>query len=451
MKWTTFKYKDAVVVGLGRSGLAAARLLKRKGVNVRVTEISDSGSEIKERMKLLSDEGIEVETGRHSLSLIDGADLVVVSPGVSQEVTFISYARKRRVPIIGELELAAYFCKAPLIAVGGTNGKSTTVTLLAEILKKAGRSALIAGNIGHPLCDFVDELSSRDLVVVEVSSFQLETIKSFKPWIAILLNITPDHLDRYNKSFDDYAQTELLLFKNQSTDDYSLLNDDDPIVRGASTRARVIRFSLRNELSEGVFIKDGWVCSRFDRTENIILRCEEIKLPGMHNLENILSAVGAATICGISYEDIGVVLREFRGLPHRMEFVRNVRGVNFINDSKGTNVGAVLRSLESISSPIILIAGGRAKEADFSLLRKSVKAKVKVVILLGEAQKIIEKGLMGTVQFKRANSMEEAVRLAHSLAEEGDTVLLSPGCSSFDMFANFEERGEVFKKAVKEL
>ena len=453
MKKTAFKYidRDVVVIGLGRSGLAAARLLKKKGARVKVTEISNRSNEIGERARLLLDEGIEVETGRHSLSLIDEAALVVVSPGVPQQAAPISYARKHGVPVIGELELAAYFCKAPLIAVGGTNGKSTTVTLLGEIFKRAGRSAFVAGNIGYPLCDFVDELSPADLAIVEVSSFQLETTRSFKPWIAILLNITPDHLNRYNNSFDNYAKTELSFFKNQSADDYALLNDDDTLVRVAPTKAKVIKFSRRNELSEGIFVKDGWVCSRFDGIENIILSCDEIKLHGVHNLENILAAVGAAIICGVSSEDIGNVLREFSGLPHRMEFVRNFAGVSFINDSKGTNVGAVLKSLESISSPIILIAGGSAKGADFSLLRRSVKAKVRIAVLLGEAQEIMEKALIGTVQVKRADSLEEAVKLAHSLADKGDTVLLSPGCSSFDMFANFEERGEVFKKAVRGL
>lgn len=443
--------KNVVVVGLGRSGLAAARLLKKKEARVKVTEISDGSSEIAERVRLLTGEGIEVETGRHSLSLIDKADLVVVSPGVPLEAPPISYARKHGVPVIGELELAACLCKAPLIAVGGTNGKSTTVTLLAEILRQAGRPALVAGNIGYPLCDFVDELSSADLAIIEVSSFQLETIKSFKPWIAILLNITPDHLDRHNNSFDDYAQAELSLFKNQSTDDYALLNDDDPLVRMAPTDARVIKFSRRNELSEGAFVKDGQVCSRFNGTEDVILSCDEIKLHGVHNLENTLAAVSAAIICGVSGEDIGNVLRGFSGLAHRMELVGDFRGVNFINDSKGTNVGAVLKSLESISSPVILIAGGRSKGADFSLLRRSIRAKVKLAILLGEARPMMEKALMGAVQIKRADSLEEAVKLAHSKAREGDTVLLSPACSSLDMFANFEERGEVFKKAVREL
>jgi UDP-N-acetylmuramoylalanine--D-glutamate ligase len=222
-------------------------------------------------------------------------------------------------------------------------------------------------------------------------------------------------------------------------------------VRVAPTKARVIKFSQRSELSEGAFVKDGLVCSCFDGTENIILPCDEIKLRGVHNLENVLSATLAATVCRIRVEVISNVLREFSGLPHRMEFVRNFAGVDFINDSKGTNIGAVLKSLESVSSPVILIAGGCAKGADFSLLRGSVRAKVKVAILLGEARQMMERALIGAVKLKRANSLQEAVKLAHSLADEGDTVLLSPACSSFDMFANFEERGEVFKKAVREL
>ncbi|MBT9137737.1 MAG: UDP-N-acetylmuramoylalanine--D-glutamate ligase [Syntrophomonadaceae bacterium] len=442
---------NVVVIGLGRSGLAAARLLKKKGARVKVSEVSQGNNEIGERAKLLLDEGIEVETGRHSLSLIDEASLVVVSPGVPQQAAPISHARRRGVPVISELELAACFCRAPLIAIGGTNGKSTTVTLLVEIFKRAGKPALIAGNIGYPLCDFVDELTPFDLVVVEVSSFQLETIKSFRPWIAILLNITPDHLDRYNNSFDNYTQAELELFRNQSADDYALLNDDDPLVRMAPTKARVIKFSQRNELSEGTFVKDGWVYSRFDGKEKAILSCDEIKLHGVHNRENVLAAVTAAIIYGVDSKDIGNVLRRFSGLEHRVEFVREVAGVRFINDSKGTNVGAVLKSLESISSPIILIAGGRGKGADFSCLTELAAAKVKVAILLGEATDVMEKELMEAVQVKRVDSLNEAVRLAHSLANEGDTVLLSPGCSSLDMFANFEERGEAFKKMVRDL
>ncbi len=442
---------NVVVIGLGRSGLAAARILKKRGARVVVSEASQENDEISERAKLLLDEGIKVETGRHSLSLIDEADLVVTSPGVPPSIPPISHARRRGIPVIGEFELGSYFCRAPLIAIGGTNGKSTTVTLLGEIFKMAGRSAIIAGNIGYPLCDFVDELSTGDLAVVEVSSFQLETIVSFKPWIAILLNITPDHLDRYNYSFDSYAKAELELFKNQSADDYALLNDDDTLVRMAETKARVIKFSQRNELSEGTFVKNGWVCSRFDGKEKAILSCDEIKLYGVHNLENVLAAVTAAIICGVDSKDIGNVLREFSGLEHRVEFVREIAGVNFVNDSKGTNVGAVLKSLESISSPVILIAGGRDKGMDFSVLRELAAAKVKVAILFGEAREMIEEALSEVVQVKKVDSLEEAVRLAHSLANKGDTVLLSPACSSFDMFANFEERGKAFKKIVREL
>ena len=447
--------KKVTVVGLGKSGLAAARLLINLGAEVTVTDKSSGGS-IERRAEKLKEEGGKVELGRHSREAIEGADLIVVSPGVPPDSLTFILARERGIPLIGELELGACRCAASIIAVTGTNGKSTTVTLIGEILKAEGRRVIVAGNIGDPLCSKVGKLKKDDLAVLEVSSFQLETIRNFKPFIAVILNVTADHLGRYHNSFSLYLRMKGRLLSNQGGKDFAVLNaDDDNLSKGKDILPRAgvgtLSFSRRRQLREGVFVEEGKIISRWHGEKSVILDCDELNIKGSHNLENALAATAVALICDVHPWVIARVLRGFSGLPHRSEFVAEVGGVKFVNDSKGTNVGAVAGSLESLKGPIILIAGGRDKGGDYSVLRKVIKEKVKVLILLGEAKDKIRKALAGITSVREVGSMEEAVRISYTLSARGETVLLSPGCSSFDMFKDFEERGRVFKEAVGRL
>ena len=448
--------KKVTVVGLGRSGLAAARLLIDKGAQVTVTDKS-SAEVIRKRAEELRIKGVEVEVGRHSQEAIEGADLIVVSPGVPPDSLPFNLAREKGIPLISELELGAYWCPAPILAVAGTNGKSTTVTLIGEILQAGGHRAVVAGNIGNPLSAAVRGLREDDLAVVELSSFQLETTKSFRPFIATILNISPDHLDRYEHSFSRYLRVKQRLFSNQQREDFAVFNaDDNNLCPGDGrlsfqVRAKTFFFSRRQPLREGVFVEEGKIVFRREGEKSVILASDELGIKGTHNLENALAATAMALICNIKPEIIAQVLKEFSGLPHRSEFVDEIGGVRFINDSKGTNVGAAAKSLEGIKGPVILIAGGRDKGSDYSSLREPIREKVKVLILLGEAKNKLGKALAGTTSIKKVGSLEEAVRVSYSLAVEGETVLLSPACSSLDMFRDFEERGRVFKEAVLSL
>ncbi len=447
--------KKVTVVGLGRSGLAAAQLLVNLGAEVTVTDKSSAEAVKKRAEKLKVWGSVKVEVGKHSQEAIEGADLIVVSPGVPPDSPPFTLAREKGIPLMGELELGACRCPAPIIAVTGTNGKSTTVTLTGEILKATGRKVIVAGNIGNALCAKAGELSKDDLAVVEVSSFQLETIGSFKPFIAVILNVSADHLDRYHNSFSSYLKVKERLLSYQEAEDFAVLNaDDDNLYKDSlypAGRSRTFFFSRQRRLREGVFVEGGKIISQWGGKRVVILACDELNIEGTHNLENALAATAIAVICKVEPRIIAGVLRRFPGLPHRLEFVDDIGGVRFINDSKGTNVGAVARSLESLKGAVILIAGGRDKGGDYSILKDLIREKVKALILLGEAKDKIKKALAGTTSIKEVDSLEEAVKVSYSLAVRGETVLLSPACASFDMFKNFEERGRVFKKAVGQL
>ncbi len=447
--------KKVTVVGLGRSGLAAAQLLVDLGAEVTVTDKSSAEAVKKRAEKLKVWGSVKVEVGKHSQEAIEGADLIVVSPGVPPDSPPFTLAREKGIPLMGELELGACWCPAPIIAVTGTNGKSTTVTLTGELLKAAGRKVIVAGNIGNPLCAKARELSKDGFAVVEVSSFQLETIGNFRPFIAAILNVSADHLDRYHNSFSHYLKVKERLLSYQEAEDFAVLNaDDDNLCKDSlypAGRARTFFFSRQRQLREGVFVEGGKIISQWGGKRVFILTCDELNIKGTHNLENALAATAIAVICKVEPRIISGVLRRFPGLPHRLEFVDEIGGVRFINDSKGTNVGAVARSLEGLKGGVILIAGGRDKGGDYAILKEPVKEKVKALILLGEAKDKIKKDLAGTTYIKEVDSLEEAVRVSYSLAVGGETVLLSPACASFDMFKNFEERGRVFKKAVGQL
>jgi len=452
----SFKGKRVTVVGMGASGVAAAALLAREGAEVLV--IDDRPKEIPRSLFPFSQGGQGQGTvrfhlgGRREEDLLS-SDWIVLSPGVPLQSLPVERLQARRIPIISEIELASIFLatlSAPIIAITGTNGKSTTTTLVGEILKGGGWKVFVGGNLGTPLSEAVS--GGWDFIVAELSSFQLETIHRFRPRIAALLNITPDHLDRY-PDFKSYQEAKWRVFENQGEGDYAVLNQDDPAAMPPTLKGAAIFFSRLAVPKRGVYLhwREGEIVSNLWGEPETIIRVEALKIKGSHNLENAMAAIAVTLLCGCSVERIRQSLASFKGLPHRMEFVREVRGVKYINDSKGTNVGAVIKSLEGLTAPVILIAGGKDKESDFTPLRALIFKKVKRLILLGEAQEKIARVFSDHPALERVGSMEQAVERAAASAEAGEIVLLSPGCASFDMFRDYQHRGEVFKEAVEGL
>lgn len=456
----SLKGKKVTVAGLARSGMAAAFLLKRQGAEVYATDAGDSDA-LRRNAILLKEAGIEVETGVHSRGFIAGKDLIVVSPAVPEDSVIFKWAREEGVPVIGEIELGYLCCEAPIIAVTGTNGKSTTTTLIGEILRVAGKDAVVCGNIGNPFCGELHRLKKDSIAVIEVSSFQLESIKSFKPFVSVVLNVSQNHFDRHPDPAS-YIAAKSRILENQESDDWAVLNYDDPAVRelGKKTNAKVIFFSrlgntvspvrkmnFSNGLSAGCY-EDGSLFVFEGKHKCFVSRESELKIKGPHNIENILACISVASVFNISADKIRRALTGFKGLEHRFELVAAIGGIDFINDSKATTVLAVKMALESCDKPVILIAGGHDKGSDFKVLRSVISSKVKKVVLIGEAKEKIRRHLNGTVPFIEADSMEDAVKKAYLSSSPGDCVLLSPMCASFDMFRDFEERGKVFKEAV---
>jgi UDP-N-acetylmuramoylalanine--D-glutamate ligase len=452
-----FAGKKVAVVGLARSGVAAARLLQTAGAAVTVADGKEE-KDLAGALALLDRAAIQVKLGPGYEKALLGADLVVISPGVPTDSNVLSDARRNGIPVIGELELASRFVKAPMLAVTGTNGKSTTVTLTGLLLKESGKRVFMGGNLGTPLSEAALETHQNpqgagyDYLVVEVSSFQLETIRTFRPWIAALLNITPDHLDRY-PSLAPYVAAKARIFEHQTDRDYALLNRDDPRVVeiGRNVRARRLEFSRRQPIDEGCGVQGDRLVLRLNGRETVVCRMTEIRTPGAHNIANAMAAVTISSVCGCPPEIMERVLRTFPGLEHAMELVRERGGVQYINDSKGTNVDATLKALDSFDHPIILIAGGKDKGADFSRLREAVRRRVKHVILIGEAKPALEQALEGASALTDAGSLREALDSASNLAQPGDIVLLSPACASFDMFVDYQDRGRQFKALVNAL
>lgn len=455
-----FQGKRVTVAGLARSGMAAAFLLNRQGAEVYATDTGDSDV-LKKNVVLLKEAGIEVETGVHSRKFIADKDLIVVSPAVTEDSVIFKWARQEGIPVIGEIELGFLCCEAPIIAVTGTNGKSTTTTLIGEILRVAGKDAVVCGNIGNPFCGELYRLKKDSIAVIEVSSFQLESIKSFKPFISVVLNVSQNHFDRH-PDLASYIAAKSRILENQGRDDWTVLNYDDPVVRelGNKTNAKVIFFSrLGNtagpvkeiRLSNGAFAgcyEDGSLFIFEAKHKRFVSREAELKIRGPHNIENILAALSVASVFNVSADKIRQALTGFKGLEHRFELVAAIGGVDFINDSKATTVLAVKMALESCDKPVILIAGGHDKGSDFKVLRSVISSKVKKIVLIGEAKEKIRRHLNGAVPFIEADSMEDAVKKAYLSSSPGDCVLLSPMCASFDMFRDFEQRGRVFKEAV---
>ncbi len=442
------KGKRILVVGLGRTGISVARFLKRKGAEVMASDINQP-SKFADSIRELEALGISIETGGHTISNFLESDLIVVSPGVPL-IEPLQEAIREGIKVVSEIELAYHFLNMPIIAVTGTNGKTTTTSLIGRMLADGGKRVWVGGNIGSPLIEACEE-DDIEFVVCEVSSFQLEWIEDFKPFIGILLNITEDHLDRH-PSFRDYAETKVKLFMNQKPSDYAILNGDDPVVTFLSgdLPSHIVRFSLQGGVMDGAFIEGDEIRLSLKGGREVY-PIADIRLKGLHNLENVMAAIVASRLCGVERDTIIETLKGFEGLPHRVEFVREYRGVSYYNDSKGTNTGAVMRSIECMGSPVVLIMGGKDKGIDYSVLRPVIKKKVKRLILFGEAKTRIEKALNNSIDMVKVKNLHEAVKVARDLAEEGDAVLFSPACSSFDMFRDYVERGEVFKRLVTSL
>lgn len=438
--------KRVSIIGASRSGLGLAQLLKAKGAKVFVSESSvDKWNSLSELTKL----DVDYEFGEHTERVLD-ADFIAVSPGVPLDIPILLEARQKGIPIYGEIEIAFWFSNAPVYAVTGTNGKSTTVTLLDLMLKASGKRSILAGNIGYPFSKAVLEWNAPDCYVLEISSYQLETIEVFSPKIAAILNITPDHLDRH-KTMEGYLRAKLKIASNQRACDSIWVNANDELLKNAEFTSRKYFFWKDGLPEAGAGVIDG----KMVVLGREIIKISEIKLKGPHNLENSLCASGMAYQAGAKEEAIANVLREFSGLEHRLEFVDEIDGITYINDSKGTNVVSTLMALDSFEAPLILIAGGRGKKAGYDKLAKRIKEKVRILILLGEDGPIIKEAVLkegfAEDNIISVSSMEEAVSVAHSVARRGEIVLLSPACASFDMFSNFEERGKVFKRAVLNL
>jgi len=439
--------KKVLVVGLARTGQATVKFLKAKGSIVSTTEMKPK-EEMKEAIRELEGMDFPMEWGGHQTETFIKQDLIVVSPGVDLKIEPIQAAMKRGVRIISEIELAYQFIPIPIIAVTGTNGKTTTTLLIGEMLKEEGKKVGVGGNVGDPLILFAEGGDRWEVLVAEISSFQLEAIEDFRPRFSVLLNITEDHLDRYT-SYEEYREAKARIFANQNSGDVAVLNGDDPIVMGFGGRvkAKKVLFSLRKRFKEGAFSNGQKIILRLGvKEESYSLARTPLK--GIHNVENMMASLITARMYGCSKKAIETVLNRFEGLEHRLEFVRETKGIRFYNDSKATNVGSVVKSLQSFGEPIILIAGGKDKNGDLSPLRELIQSRVKQMVLIGEAKERMNRELGDLTDTVITTTLEEAVHLAYQSAREGDVVLLSPACSSFDMFKDYKERGRVFKEAV---
>ena len=441
--------KQTLVVGLARTGVSVARFLASRGARVTVTDLRDEIA-LASVMDELGALDIRWVLGRHDEDDFTSADLIVVSPGVSQDHPLLVLARTANREIVSEIELASRFISAPLVAITGTNGKTTTTTLTGEIFKENGFATYVGGNIGDPLIELVESGETVQRVVAEISSFQMEWISSFRPRVAALLNISEDHLDRYS-SYQEYINAKLRVFENQTLEDFAVLNRDDELVwkHAPELKARLFPFSRKHELSEGIFYRDNMITFRHHGREECFPTAD-FKLTGVHNLENIMAALACTLLLGCSPASTLETVRNFESLHHRMEFVRKFKGVNYFEDSKATNVGSVEKALESFDN-ITLIAGGKDKGGSYAPLVPLVQERVRHLILIGEAADRMQLELGSLTDTHRAATLEEAVWLSAQITAPGGTVLMSPACSSFDMFKDYEERAQRFISAVKAL
>lgn len=440
--------KRVLVVGLGRSGVASALFLKQRGARVTVSD-AKSEDQLRDEIPALLDHGIAVETGRHGERTFQNQDLIVVSPGVPVDSPPLVQARALGEPVIGEIELAAEFLQGPIVAITGSNGKTTTTTLVGEILAKSGLKTLVGGNIGKPAISLVEQSTPETAIVLEVSSFQLETIRSFRPKVAVILNITPDHLDRHH-TFETYVNAKARIFENQTAEDFSVLNADDPTCADLAprTHAHVFWFSRKRVVDQGAYVRKADIVFCRDGSDIEIMPVADVPLKGAHNIENVLASVCAGALMGCDPKHIARAILEFKAVEHRLEYVATIRGVEYYNDSKATNVDATIKALESFPANVHLILGGKDKGSDYTVLNDLLRQRVKRVYTIGAAAEKIESHIRGAVEIVPSRTLQNAIQQASASAVPGDIVLLAPACASFDQFQNYEHRGRVFKELV---
>lgn len=445
------KNKKISIIGAARSGIGAAKLAKKYGA---VPFVSDSGLEdrLKSNLLVLKNSNIDYEVGQHSQSVYD-CDLMVVSPGVPSDAEVIKAAKAKSIKVISELEFASWFCKGTIVGITGTNGKTTTTSLCGYLFNECGVKTYVAGNIGLAFSEIADKVKENEFVALEVSSFQLDLIENFKAKIAMILNITPDHLNRYENSIEKYAISKQAIYKNQNEDDYLILGKDSQLLTQflKSHKSLTFWFSTKQKVDNGCWLDNEKIVFSNKGTEEVICNINEMLIKGEHNIQNAMAVIIAAKISGFQNEKILNALRTFKGVEHRLEFVREIDGIKFINDSKATNIDSVIVALRSIDNPILLILGGLDKGNDYSLIEELVIKKVKKIYAIGSSAEKVFNYFHNKVKTEIRKNLDEVVASALSEAREGDIVLLSPACASFDMFENYEHRGNVFKEIVNKI
>ncbi len=440
--------KRVLVIGLARTGIATARFCAEHGATVTAMDAHEE-SELSADVLNLREEGVKLDLGSHPETSLLNQDLVIPSPGVPSDASVLQSARAKNITVWSEIELADRFLDGRLIGITGSNGKTTTTSLAHHILGVAGFSTMVAGNIGTPLISRVALTTETTITVAELSSFQLELVETFHPDIAVLLNLTPDHLDRH-KTLDAYAAAKARIFENQTESDFAVLNADDPAsVRFTPKRAQVYWFSRKQAVQQGAYLRGDEIVFRSKKQEEVLLKRDEIPLPGAHNLENVLAAATAARLEGAPSAAIADAVRTFPGVEHRLEFVAEIAGVRYYNDSKATNVDATMKALEAFPGKILVILGGKDKGSDYSALQTALRERSVLALLIGAASEKIEQQISGSVVIERAGTLERAVEIASQVARRGDVILLAPACASFDQFENYEQRGRVFKDLVR--
>jgi UDP-N-acetylmuramoylalanine--D-glutamate ligase len=442
------------VLGAARSGVAVTRLLRAAGALVFVSDNAPREKK-EEAAQALAQLGVAHEFGGHSARVLE-ADTIVISPGVPDSVPIVQEAMHRGIALVSELEVSGWFCPGPIVAITGTNGKTTTTTLCARMFEDARMPVVVGGNIDPAFADVVGAMTPRHTAVLEVSSFQLDHVRTFRPRVAVLLNITPDHLDRYDHDFSKYVESKSRVFAFQGAGDTVIYNDDDDETRRAVDErlpagVRRLPFSIRRTLTEGAWVEEGKLMTSVHGRHSGVIGTHDISIRGMHNLYNAMAATLSAQVMAVSTASLRATLRDFKGVEHRLEIVRTVNGVTYINDSKATNVDSVWYAIQSYDAPLILLLGGRDKGNDYARLENLVRKHVKAIIAIGESAAKVQSSFAGIVPVQNAPSMEQAVHTATLRAERGDIVLLSPACASFDWFTNYEHRGRVFKEIVRAL
>lgn len=456
METETGEIRKVIVAGCGKSGIASAGLLLRNGVAVLLYDGNTKLHAAELAGHFPADATLQVKLGDLTDAEMQAADLLVISPGIPVDSPVVLQAEKNGLPVWGEIELASRFCQGKIAAITGTNGKTTTTTLVGEILKNKSDDAITVGNIGIPFADYADKTDRNTLVAAEISSFQLETVHTFHPHVSAVLNLTPDHLNRHH-TLDCYYNTKFRITENQTAEDFCVLNLDDPETAARAPervkKPRKIWFSRISQPENGVFVKDGWITVQDGGKDISVVETKDIRIPGNHNLENVLAAVAVSYYMGVSPEIIAETVRNFQGVAHRIEFIRELRGVKYYNDSKGTNPDAAIKALQAMKSMTLLIAGGYDKKSPYDDWVDCFPGKVRYLVLLGETADDIQRCCKnhGFNQIVRVDSLEEAVNFCYTHAWPGDNVLLSPACASWDMFRNYEERGDLFRSYVNQL